>query len=82
MSLKRYTRLEYLKKKSLTISINSAELEELTRIILRAPSKKFKSHSFKEKNYLKRKTVKQKDVKIKPSLTKHRTELLKDANTL
>ena len=41
---------------------------------------KFKSHSFKEKIYFKRKAVK--DVKIKPSLTKHRTELLKNTNTL
>ena len=42
---------------------------------------KFKSHSFKEKIYFKRKAIKQRDVKIKPSLTKHRIELLKDANT-
>ena len=41
---------------------------------------KFKSHSFNEKIYFKRKAVK--DVKIKPSLTKHRTELLKNINTL
>ena len=37
-ALKRYARLEYLKKKSLTILINSTELEKLTRIILRTPS--------------------------------------------
>ena len=43
---------------------------------------KFKSHSFKEKIYFKRKAVKQRDVKIKPSLTKHRIELLKNTNTL
>ena len=43
---------------------------------------KFKSHSFKEKIYFKGKAIKQRDVKIKPSLTKHRIELLKDANTL
>ena len=42
----------------------------------------FASHSFKEKIYFKRKAIKQRDVKIKPSLTKHRIELLKDANTL
>ena len=41
---------------------------------------KFKSHSFKEKIYFKRKAVK--DVKIKPTLTKHRIELLKNTNTL
>ena len=43
---------------------------------------KFKSHSFKEKIYFKRKAVKQRDVKIKPSLTKHQIELLKNTNTL
>ena len=43
---------------------------------------KFKSHSFKKKNYLKRKAITKRDVKIKPSLTKHQIELLKDANTL
>ena len=43
---------------------------------------KFKSHSFKENIYFKRKAIKQRDVKIKPTLTKHRIELLKDANTL
>ena len=43
---------------------------------------KFKSHSFKEKIYFKRKAIKQRDVKIKSSLTKHRIELIKDANTL
>ena len=43
---------------------------------------KFKSHSFKEKNYFKRKAIKQRDVNIKPSLTKHRIELLKEANIL
>ena len=43
---------------------------------------KFKYHSFKEKIYFKRKAIKQRDVKIKPSFTKYRIELLKDANTL
>ena len=43
---------------------------------------KFKFHSFKEKIFFKRKAIKQRDVKIKPSLTKNRIELLKDANTL
>ena len=43
---------------------------------------KFKSHLFKEKIYFKRKAIKQRDVKIKPSLTKHGIELLKDTNTL
>ena len=36
--LKCYARLEYLKKKSLSILINSTELEKLSRIILRTPS--------------------------------------------
>ena len=43
---------------------------------------KFKSHSFKENIYFKRKAVKRRDVKIKPSLTKHQIELLKNTNTL
>ena len=43
---------------------------------------KFKSHSFKETIYFKRKAFKQRDVKIKPSLTKHQIELLKNTNTL
>ena len=43
---------------------------------------KFKLHSFKEKKFFKRKAVKQRDLKIKPSLTKHRIELLKRTNTL
>ena len=43
---------------------------------------KFKSHSFKEKIYFKGKVVKQRDVKIKPSLTKHWIEVLKNTNTL
>ena len=38
--------------------------------------------SFKAKIYFKRKAIQQRDVKIKPSLTKHRIKLLKDANTL
>ena len=66
MSLKRYLRQEYLKKKSLTISTNSTELEKLTRMICRTL----------------RKAIKQRDIKIKPSLTKHWIELLKDTNTL
>ena len=36
--LKSYVRLEYLKKKSLAILINSTELKKLSRIILRTPS--------------------------------------------
>ena len=43
---------------------------------------KFKSHSFREKIYFKRKAFKQRYVKTKPSLTKYRIELLKDAATL
>ena len=82
MLSKRYARREYLKKKLLTTSANSTELEKTDKSNTQDTIIKFKSHSFKEKIYFKRKAIKQRDVKIKPSLTKHQTELLKDANTL
>ena len=82
MLSKRYARREYLKKKLLTTSANSTELEKTDKSNTQDTIIKFKSHSFKEKIYFKRKAIKQRDVKIKPSLTKHRIELLKDANTL
>ena len=43
---------------------------------------KFKTHSFKERLYFKRKSNKGRDIKVTLSITKHRIELLKDANTL
>ena len=42
---------------------------------------KYKIHSFKERIYFKKKSITRSDIKIKPSITKHRIELLKDANT-
>ena len=73
-----------ISKEEITNNIdNSTELEKPTKIIFTLNTiVKFKLHSFKEKVYFKRKAIKQRDVKIKPSLTKHQTELLKDANTL
>ena len=73
-----------ISKEEITNNIdNSTELEKPTKIIYTLNTiVKFKLHSFKEKVYFKRKAIKQRDVKIKPSLTKHRIELLKDANTL
>ena len=72
-----------ISKEEITNNIdNSTELEKPTKIIYTLNTiVKFKLHSFKEKVYFKRKAIKQRDVKIKPSLTKHRIELLKDANT-
>ena len=73
-----------ISKEEITNNIdNSTELEKPTKIVYTLNTiVKFKPHSFKEKVYFKRKAIKQRDVKIKPSLTKHQTELLKDANTL
>ena len=68
-----------------TVSETGISKEEITNNIDKNNTQntiiKFKSHSFEEKIFFKRKAITKRDVKIKP-LTKHRTELLKDANTL
>ena len=68
-----------------TVSETGISKEEITNNIDKNNTQntiiKFKSHSFEEKNFFKRKAITKRDVKIKP-LTKHRIELLKDANTL
>ena len=69
-----------------TVSETGISKEEITNNIDKNNTQntiiKFKSHSFKEKIYFKRKAITKRDVKIKLSLTKHRIELLKGANTL
>ena len=68
-----------------TVSETGISKEEITNNIDKNNTQntiiKFKSHSFEEKKFFKRKAITKRDVKIKP-LTKHRIELLKDANTL
>ena len=68
-----------------TVSETGISKEEITNNIDKNNTQntiiKFKSHSFEEKIFFKRKAITKRDVKIKP-LTKHRIELLKDANTL
>ena len=68
-----------------TVSKTGISKEEITNNIDKNNTQntiiKFKSHSFEEKIFFKRKAITKRDVKIKP-LTKHRIELLKDANTL
>ena len=81
MLLKRYARREYLKKRLPTTKGKLHRIGKTDKNNTQNTIIKFKSHSFKEKIYFKRKAIKQRDVKIKPSLTKHRIELLKDANT-
>ena len=68
-----------------TVSETGISKEEITNNIDKNNTQntiiKFKSYSFEEKIFFKRKAITKRDVKIKP-LTKHRIELLKDANTL